>query len=145
MNNVVFWDVALCRTRVNGRFRGTYHLPLQGGIIPCLLDIPCYLLSTFTRPNTFSPLCLFPLWPHSFSPRLLYSGLLQLESQSAASSSHVFTACGLFHPEDGCDTFLRNVGLPEFYTATSQKTTFFNMHIHFLTIQPMVRPIDGEK
>jgi hypothetical protein len=26
-------------------------------------------------------------------------------------------ARGSFHPEDGGDTFLRNVGLPEFYTA----------------------------
>jgi hypothetical protein len=31
--DVVFWDVALCRTRVNRRFGGTYRLHLQGGII----------------------------------------------------------------------------------------------------------------
>jgi hypothetical protein len=33
MNNVVFWDVALCRTWVDRRFRGTYRLHLQGGMI----------------------------------------------------------------------------------------------------------------
>jgi hypothetical protein len=33
MKNVVFWDVALCRTRVNRCFGGTYRLHLQGGII----------------------------------------------------------------------------------------------------------------
>jgi hypothetical protein len=30
MKDVVFWDVALCRSRVNRRFEGTYHLHLQG-------------------------------------------------------------------------------------------------------------------
>jgi hypothetical protein len=98
--------------------------------IPCLLDIPCYLLSAITRPNTFSPLCLFPLWPHSFSPRLLYSGLLQLESQSAASCSHAFTTCGLFHPEDRGDTFLRNVGLPEFYTAPHPRRQHSSLYFY---------------
>jgi hypothetical protein len=31
--NVVFWDVALCRTWVNRRFGGMYRSHLQGGII----------------------------------------------------------------------------------------------------------------
>jgi hypothetical protein len=30
MKNVVFWDVALCRSCVNRRFGGTYRLHLQG-------------------------------------------------------------------------------------------------------------------
>jgi hypothetical protein len=30
MNNAVFWDVVLCRSWVNWRFRGTYCLHLQG-------------------------------------------------------------------------------------------------------------------
>jgi hypothetical protein len=30
MKNVVFWDVALCRSSVNRRFGGTYRLHLQG-------------------------------------------------------------------------------------------------------------------
>jgi hypothetical protein len=33
MKNVVFWDVALCRTWVDRRFGGTYLLDLQGGMI----------------------------------------------------------------------------------------------------------------
>jgi hypothetical protein len=30
LKNVVFWDVALCRSCVNRRFGGTYRLHLQG-------------------------------------------------------------------------------------------------------------------
>jgi hypothetical protein len=30
MKNAVFWDVAACRSCVNRRFGGTYHLHLQG-------------------------------------------------------------------------------------------------------------------
>jgi hypothetical protein len=30
VKNVVFWDVALCRSCVNRRFGGTYQLHLQG-------------------------------------------------------------------------------------------------------------------
>jgi hypothetical protein len=30
LKNVVFWDVALCRSYVNRRFGGTYRLHLQG-------------------------------------------------------------------------------------------------------------------
>jgi hypothetical protein len=30
MKNAVFWDVAPCRSCVNRRFEGTYHLHLQG-------------------------------------------------------------------------------------------------------------------
>jgi hypothetical protein len=33
LKDVVFWDVALCRTWVNQRFGGKYRLHLQGGII----------------------------------------------------------------------------------------------------------------
>jgi hypothetical protein len=33
LKNVVFWNVALCRTWVNRRFGGTYRLHLQGGIV----------------------------------------------------------------------------------------------------------------
>jgi hypothetical protein len=30
LKNVVFWDVALCRSCINRRFGGTYRLHLQG-------------------------------------------------------------------------------------------------------------------
>jgi hypothetical protein len=33
MKDAVFWDVAPCRSCVNRRFGGTYHLHLQGGKI----------------------------------------------------------------------------------------------------------------
>jgi hypothetical protein len=43
--------------------------------------------------------------------------------QVAAGCSVWFLACGVFYPENGDDTFLRNVGLYNIYT--SQKTAFF--------------------
>jgi hypothetical protein len=45
--------------------------------------------------------------------------------QSAATWSRWFLARALFYPEDGGDTFLRNVGSHKIYSATSQKTIFF--------------------
>jgi hypothetical protein len=38
-------------------------------------------------------------------------------SRSAATYSHWFLARGLFYPEDGGNTFLRNVGSHKIYTA----------------------------
>jgi hypothetical protein len=65
MKNAVFWDVAPCRSSVNRRFGGTYHINLQGRKIRERETSACRWL------------------------------------QSAAD----------FYPEDGGDTFLRNVGL----------------------------------
>jgi hypothetical protein len=47
---------------------------------------------------------------------------------SAATCSRWFFARGFFYPEDGGDTFLRNVDSHKIYIhdATSQKTTFFD-------------------
>jgi hypothetical protein len=42
--------------------------------------------------------------------------------RTAATCSRWFLARGFFYPEDGGDTFLRNVGS---HGATSQKTAFF--------------------
>jgi hypothetical protein len=38
---------------------------------------------------------------------------------------NVFLACRLFHPDDGGETFLRNVGSHKSHTASSQKTALF--------------------
>jgi hypothetical protein len=45
MKTAVFWDVALCRSSVNRRFRGTYRLHLQGS----------HLLTLVPRSRTFLP------------------------------------------------------------------------------------------
>jgi hypothetical protein len=42
---------------------------------------------------------------------------------SSASAGFLFGL--LFDPEDGCDRFLRNVGLSELHGVTSQKTVLF--------------------
>jgi hypothetical protein len=48
---------------------------------------------------------------------LSYRTLLILASNSAATCSRWFLARGFFYPEDGSDTFLRNVGSHKIYTA----------------------------
>jgi hypothetical protein len=45
--------------------------------------------------------------------------------QFAATCSRWFLAYEFFYPEDGGDTFLRNVGSQDLHGATSQKTAFF--------------------
>jgi hypothetical protein len=84
MKNAVFWDVAPCRSCVNRRFEGTYHLHLQGRKIREL------------GTNVSRWLC---------------------SMQSAATCSRWFLTRGFFYPEDGGDTFLRNVGSHKIYTA----------------------------
>jgi hypothetical protein len=43
----------------------------------------------------------------------------------APCGSYVFLARLIFDPEDGDDTFLRDVGFYKIHGATSQKTAFF--------------------
>jgi hypothetical protein len=73
MKNAVFWDVAPCRSCVNRRFGGMYHLPSARN---CGLPATC-------------------LW--------------------------WFLALGFFYPEDGGDTFLRNVGSHKIYMAPHRR------------------------
>jgi hypothetical protein len=47
------------------------------------------------------------------------------ERQFKVACSSWFLARGFLYPEDGGDTFLRNVGLQDIHGATSQKMTFF--------------------
>jgi hypothetical protein len=50
--------------------------------------------------------------------------------QSAATCSRWLLARGFFYPEDGGDTFLRNVSSHKTYTELhSQKTAFFVFHL----------------
>jgi hypothetical protein len=44
-------------------------------------------------------------------------GVKKSSSESAATCSRWFLARGFFYPEDGGDTFLRNVGSHKIYTA----------------------------
>jgi hypothetical protein len=45
-----------------------------------------------------------------------------MKTQSAATCSRWFLARGFLYPEDGSDTFLRNVGLQNIYTAPHPRT-----------------------
>jgi hypothetical protein len=54
--------------------------------------------------------------------------------KSASEESAWFLARGFFYPEDGGDTFLRNVGSHKIYTVTSQKTAFFKNCIIIIII-----------
>jgi hypothetical protein len=51
------------------------------------------------------------------------AGCFRLVAQSAATYSSWFLASGFFYPDDGGDTFLRNVGSHKIYT--SQNTALF--------------------
>jgi hypothetical protein len=113
MKNAVFWDVALCTTCVNRHFRGTYRLHLQGRKI-------CERGTSVSRwLQTEPPVENTQLYKNREGGSMGHMGN-QLVVQSAAICSRWFLARGFFYPEDGGDTFLRNVR-----NATSQKTTFF--------------------
>jgi hypothetical protein len=65
MKNAIFWDVAPCRSCVNRRFRGTYHLHLQGRKIRVQgtsmsrwLNVIQFYLQTFLC-HTSMNICLF--------------------------------------------------------------------------------------
>jgi hypothetical protein len=53
----------------------------------------------------------------SLSPCSYIAGCFWLVAQSAATCSRWFTALGFFYPEDGGDTFLRNVAWRKIYIA----------------------------
>jgi hypothetical protein len=72
MKNVVFWDVAPCRSCVNRRFGGTYRLHLKGR---------------------------------------------KIRERGTSVRRRLQSAADFFYPEDGGDTFLRNVGLHKINAA----------------------------
>jgi hypothetical protein len=51
LKNAVFWDVAPCSSRVNGRFGGTYRLHLQGRKIRARETSMSRWLQTYRREN----------------------------------------------------------------------------------------------
>jgi hypothetical protein len=101
MKNVVFWDVAPCRFYVNRRFGGTYRLHLQGrkiherrtSVSRCLQTAFCTSIEIKNKD------CIY---------------------HEHAACNHLLTLVPrsrIFLPEDGGDTFLRNVGSHKIYTA----------------------------
>jgi hypothetical protein len=56
------------------------------------------------------------------------AGCFLLVTQSAATCSRWFLACGFFYPKDVDDTFLRNVGSHKIYRARHHKTVFLYSH-----------------
>jgi hypothetical protein len=127
LKNAVFWDVAPCRSCVNRRFGGTYRLHLQSRSANkpnhqiqsrLLLVTQCLI-----RDNTIHFACCLLHVGYSLSLKMvLWScgilvNIFQATQQSAATCSRWFFARGFLYPEDGGDTFLRNVGSHKMYTA----------------------------
>jgi hypothetical protein len=82
MQDVVFWDVALCRSCVNRHFGGTYRL----------IDftmLPASDLQHRPNPPPPQPLCWFPIWPTLlltlFSSNI--AGYFRLQPPAHAGSS----------------------------------------------------------
>jgi hypothetical protein len=57
-----------------------------------------------------SPLCWFQVWPTLPPSLFLYSWCFRLLAQSAVTCWRWFPSRGFFYPEDGRDTFIRNIG-----------------------------------
>jgi hypothetical protein len=77
--------------------------------------VPGWPVSTDPSPL----LCIdFPCGPLSLPSCSHIAGCFRLVTQSAAICSRWFLARGFFCPEDGGDTFLRNIGLHNIYTAS---------------------------
>jgi hypothetical protein len=76
----------------------------------------CYLLAHFHRPFP-SPLYWFPMWPTLPPFLFLYSWVISTGGSVCTTCSCWFLASGFLYPEDGGDTFLRNVGSHKIYTA----------------------------
>jgi hypothetical protein len=79
-------------------------------------------LSHSASPSILPTLQLEPLpryceYLPCFSLSLTCSAEARCRTQSAATCSRWFLARGFFYPEDGGDTFLRNVGSHKIYTA----------------------------
>jgi hypothetical protein len=66
------------------------------------------------------------------------------QREFAATCSRWFLARGFFYPEDGGETFLRNVGSHNLHGSTPQKTAFIpstKSHIHFLSLRSFIQGI----
>jgi hypothetical protein len=124
------WKPLLCSLKKpdarSTRLRGSVHArqssPEVIGSVPPQQDpkpaLACYLMAHLSTLPLPSPHYWFPMWP-SLPPFLsLYSWLFSVVAQSAATCSRWFLARGFLYPEDGGDTFLRNLGLHKNYTAS---------------------------
>jgi hypothetical protein len=132
VKNAAFWDLQ--------DLQGYAGQCTLGSLAPRLLDhcslgspgfrpfsadpIPaqaCYLLAhlyRLYRPFTSPLLSIdFSCGPLSLLSCSYIAGCFQLVAQSAAICSRWFIVRGFFYPEDGGDTFLRNVGSHKIYKA----------------------------
>jgi hypothetical protein len=89
----------------------------------------CYLLVHLFRPFP-SPPYWFPMWPILFPSCSYIAGCFRLVAQSAATCSCWFLVRGFFYPEDGDDTFIRNVGSHNIYTAPQPRRRHSSNHIY---------------
>jgi hypothetical protein len=62
---------------------------------------------------------------------MLDASALAVTKVAAATCPRWFPARGFIYPENGGDTFLRNVGSRDLHGATSQNTAFFMYEIGF--------------
>jgi hypothetical protein len=103
--NAVFWAVTTCRSCVNRRFGGMYHLHFQGRKFRERITSASRWLQT-EPPVKNTQLCV----------------------QSAAFCSRWFLACGILYPEDGGGTFLRNLGSQKIYTTPHPRRRHIHSH-----------------
>jgi hypothetical protein len=97
----VFWDVGPCRYFVSRRFGGHDTINTCPGLLPAGPSLP--------RPFP-SHLHWFPMWPLSL-PFMFFYSWLYLTGTSLQLPAHAGSSLVDFlYPEDGGDTFLRNVG-----------------------------------
>jgi hypothetical protein len=145
MKNVVYWDVALCRSCVNRRFGGTYRLHLQGRKIRELqvtadwatriFPHPAYTHPSATccwpSPQTphLSPLCCIPMWHTVPLSLFLYSWLFLTDGSVCSHLLTLVHRSRIFLPW----RWRRYVPpkrrlTQDLHSATSQKTTLFEFH-----------------
>jgi hypothetical protein len=124
--NVVFWDVAPCRSCVNRRFGGTYRLHLHPK------NLKSYHSSTHSTTRDASKqeyqlLCTLSSFidAGAIAPSLVFSSsstihalmLPALASVCSVNASTTPDGSRTLYPEDGSDTLFRNVGSHKIYTA----------------------------
>jgi hypothetical protein len=67
-----------------------------------------------------------------------FGGTYRLHLQTTATRLRWFLACGFFYPEDGGDTFFRNMGSQKIYTAQRHRKRHSSEEIILLGISSLL-------
>jgi hypothetical protein len=106
LKSTIFWDIRPCSDlKVNRRFGGTCHFQFRGRRIRRAKN---QRENRWHADSLRRNLASVVRWHPETRPR---------SPSAAATCSRWFLARGFFYPEDGGDTFLRNVGSHMIYTA----------------------------